>query len=199
MASGLTEADDLVVEDGSGVDDANSYSDIATVLAYTRLRQDANLAPWNTADESNQVAALIIATQYVDLRWRYEGIISFPGDDTTLPQALQWPRARAVTDRGISVPDDELPSDIVDATAEYAARAIDPVTFQARALLIDSVTQDASGRFITETLEQVGPLREQIKYSDTKATRKFADYGNADRIIKFSGLLSLAGERALRA
>lgn len=199
MANGLTESNDLIVEDGTGIDDANSYAARATIDEYVNLRQDAVLANWSIADESNQVAALIIATQYLDIRWCYKSSITNLGTDIILPQALQWPRLLLVDSRGVTIESDEIPTYIIDGLAEYASRAIDPVTFEARALLVDSVTQDPSGRFIKETFEQVGPLRELIKYSESKATRKIADYGNADRILRNSGLVVLgAGSMAIR-
>ena len=199
MASGLTESADLIVEDGSGIEDANSYSDIATALAYINLRQSAKLTPFKSAIESNRVAALILASEYIDLRWRYEGVITFPGDDVTLPQALQWPRDGAVDDRGLIVADDELPLSLVNATIEYAARAINPTTFDAQSLLSDRPVDDDSGKFITEKTEVLGPLRETTKWSGSKGRTTWVDYGNADRIMRNSGLLATSGERLVRA
>lgn len=198
MSTGLTEATDLIVEDGSGIDDANSYADRATISAYVNLRQDAVLSNWTVANESNQVAAAIIATQYLDLRWCFESSITNPGTDLLLPQALQWPRLLAVDSRGVTIEDDEVPTDIIDGLAEYAARAINPTTFEAQALLVDSVTQDPSGRFIKETFQQVGPLRELTKFSETKPRTTFQDYGNADRILRTSGLVIFSGNMAIR-
>lgn len=198
MATGLTEVADLIVEDGTGIDDANSYAALATITAYVNLRQDAVLSNWTIANESNQVAAAIIATQYLDLRWCYESTITNPGTDILLPQALQWPRLFAVDSRGVTVEEDEVPTYIIDGLAEYAARAINLTTFEAQALLVDSVTQDPSGRFITETLKQVGPLKSQVKYSETKGTKTFENYGNADRIIRTSGLVVFSGASAIR-
>ncbi len=194
MASGLTEAADLIVEDGTGIDDANSYASRATVEAYANLRQDVFAVAWTGADEPNQVAALVIASQYLDLRWRYEGVITNPGTDVLVTQKLQWPRTGVVDCRGVAVEDDEIPLTLEEACSEYAARAIDPVTGDARALLVDLESQDASGRNVIETLAEVGPLKEQIKYSKTKGTRTWANYGNADRIIRESGYLASAGE-----
>lgn len=193
MATGLTEAADLVVEDGTGKSDANSYNDIATVTAYCNLRQDSFTARWAEADEPNRVAALIIATQYLDLRWLWEGAITNVGDDLTLPQKLQWPREFTLDDRSVEIDNDEIPDRISEAISEYAVRALDPTTFDAVLLLPDLETQDAAGRHIIETLNQVGPLKEQTKYSSTKGRTRFPDYGTADRIIRKSGLILASG------
>jgi hypothetical protein len=199
MASGLTESADLIVEDGTGKDDSNSYSDLAGVTAYVNLRQDVNLLPWLGANESNRVAAAIIATQFLDLRWRYEGSIANPGDDEEVRQRLQWPRSGVYDDRGVEVEDDEIPELLAEAFAEYSARALDPTTFQARQLLTDQTTEDGTGarRRVKETYKKVGPIVNQVKYFG-RSSGKFADYGNADEIIKRSGYLSTAGERTVR-
>ena len=197
MASGLTEIADLILEDGTGIEDANSYNDIATVDAYANLRQDAPALAWIGADESNKVAALIIATQYLDLRWSYRGFITYPGSDALVTQKLQWPRDNVADSRGVPIAEDVIPIIISEACSEYAARAIDPATNEARALLNDLVTQDASGRSIIETLAVVGPLKEQFKYKSSGGRNRYTDYGTADRIIRDSGFLSGSGESAV--
>ena len=198
MASGLTEAGDLVVEDGTGKDDANSYSSIADADTYANERQVGAFIAWKDADESNKVAALIIATQYVDLRWRYVGSISVEDAGAGDPQALKWPRGPAVDADGIDV-SDEVASQIIDATVEYAARAIDPTTLEARELLFDEENLDSANRFIKLKREKLGPLEEETRYSESRATSKLRDYGRADKIIRESGLLAGAGERTVRA
>ncbi len=197
MASGLTEATDLKVEDGTGLDTSNSYVDRSDAQFYANLRQTLELQRFLEADESNQVAALIIATQYVDQRWVYEGAISVEDAGAGDPQALQWPRGPAFDSRGIDV-SDELPDQIIEATIEYAARAID-ADGEAQSLLPDPGRPDPAGRFITKTEDVVGPLRELRQYSAGKATTKFTKYPIPDDIIRKSGLLATSGERAIRA
>ena len=199
MASGLTEVDDLVVEDGTIVAGANSYNALADISAYATFRQDTAAVAWLSAGESDQVAAAIIATDYMDTRWSYSSTIADPGTDVLAAQDLEWPRLSQYDSRGVLVADDEVPGWITDAHAEYAMRAINTTTFAAQALLNDQVVQDASGRFIKETFQQVGPLRKQVKYSESKATRTWASYGNADRILRVSGLVYVgAGSMAVR-
>lgn len=197
MATGLTESANLIVEDGTGKTDANSYMTRAEVTTYVNLRQDVNLFPWTRANESNQVAALIIGTQYQDLRWAFRGVITNNDDDDAVPQRLQWPRTGVFDDRGIEIEEDEIPERLTDSLAEYAARAIDPTTFQARQLVVDLETEDASGRRIKETLQKVGPLVDQVKYF-SRSSSKFASYGNADEIIRKSGFVASTGERTVR-
>lgn len=202
MASGLTESADLVVEDGTGKDDANSFSSIATALAYTRLRQSGPLARWALADESNQVAALIIGTDYVCQRWQYVGAISVEDAGSGDPQALCFPRNNYGSDlydaRGIDVTD-TVPSQIIEATIEYACRALDSTTYQAIPLYFDPEVQDDAGRFVKMKREKLGPLEEETRYSESRAVGVTRSYTDADKIIRNSGLLAGAGERAVRA
>jgi hypothetical protein len=202
MASGLTESADLVVEDGTGKDDANSYSSIATATAYARLRQSGPLARWALADESNRVAALIIATDYVDRRWQYVGAISVEDAGSGDPQALAWPRNNYGGDlydvEGIDVTD-TVPLQVIEATIEYACRALDSTTYQAVPLYFDPEIQDDAGRFIKMKREKLGPLEEETRYSESRAVGYTRNYVNADKIIRNSGLLAGAGERAVRA
>jgi hypothetical protein len=199
MATGLTEAADLIVEDGTLVVDANSYNTIAFIDAYVNLRQDAVLSRWRNANEANKVAAAIIGTEYLDMRWAYGGDIVEAGDDVTLPQVLMWPRSDMFDARGVEIEEDEIPIILKNAHAEYAARSIVATTFAAGALLADSETQDPSGRFVTEKLKQIGPLKTHTKYSGSKGRQVFADYGNADRLIRMSGFLASSGETVFRA
>jgi hypothetical protein len=198
MATGLTESGHLIVEDGTGVADANSYGALSVVTAYVTLRQDSKLLPWLSADESNQVAAAIIATDYVDSRWRFCGEITYPGDDDTDPQGLRWPRSYMVDERGVEVEEDEIPIGLLDSWCEYVARAIDPTTNEARMLRTDLETEDASGRRVKEELKKIGPLVKQIKYQSGRAG-KWASYGNADELMKRSGFVVSAGSRTVRS
>ncbi len=200
MASGLTEAGDLIVEDGTGKDDANSYATIAEALAYGNVRQSEFLLRFKETDESNQVAALILATEYVDLRWNYIGNISVEDAGSGFPQALSWPRNNG----GVKIRDardidvtDTVPNQIVEATIEYAGRALDECG-DAQALFVDPSVPDSAGRFETLTREKIGPLEEEHRFSDTRGTTSTRKYITPDRIIKRSGLLSGSGAEQVR-
>ncbi len=200
MASGLTEAGDLIVEDGTGKDDANSYATIAEALAYGNVRQSEFLLRFKETDESNQVAALILATEYVDLRWNYIGNISVEDAGSGFPQALSWPRNNGgfkIRDaRDIDVTD-TVPNQIVEATIEYAGRSLDECG-DAQALFVDPSVPDSAGRFETLAREKIGPLEEEHRFSDTRGTTSTRKYITPDRIIKRSGLLSGSGAEQVR-
>ncbi len=201
MATGLTEAGDLIVEDGTGKDDANSFASISEALAYVNVRQSEFLLRFKEADESNRVAALILATEYVCLRWNYVGDISVEDAGSGFPQALCWPRNdggfKIFDARGIDVTD-TVPNQIVEATIEYAGRAINECG-DAQALFTDPDVPDSAGRFETLVREKIGPLEEERRFSDTRGITITRKYTVPDRIIKRSGLLGGGGaERVCR-
>lgn len=194
MADGLTESADLILEDGTGLVDANAFAGIAAADAYANLRQTGPFANWAIANESNHVAALIIATAYVEWRWSFAGAIF--QDDTDAPQALHFPVVALLDKDGRDV-SEMVPQTIEDATIEYAARSISPADFTAQLLQFDLDTQDTAGRSITLLRQKVGPLETETRYSGS-GRKGFANYGYADQLIKASGLLAGTGSGAIK-
>ncbi len=115
----------LVVEDGTGKSDANSYAARATADAYFEGR--LNATAWTGATEGNRDIALVMATRTIDALFRFHG---WKRVET---QALQWPRIEVpdVDLPGAQVPglrwsgctylpEDEVPAAVVNATCELA-------------------------------------------------------------------------------
>ena len=73
----------LIVEDGTGLANADSYASAATADAYATAM---GLTAWATATAGQKDIALRRATQYIDARY------TFRGQRVTEAQALQWPR-----------------------------------------------------------------------------------------------------------
>jgi hypothetical protein len=94
----------LIVEDGTGLADADSYLSLAGADAYHGALGNGS---WATAAAAEREAALRRATQYLDTRYRWRG------EPLTDTQALAWPRTAAAW------PVKRLQ----DATAELALRA----------------------------------------------------------------------------
>jgi len=188
-------AADIIVEDGTGLDTANSYVSIADGDVYHEHRSNS---AWTEATQDRKATALIHATEYLDMRWKFVGSPTFPGDPTNLAQALQWPRTddAFITDaRGNQYADDEIPFWIVNATLEYALAYL--VTGR---LLPDPTVPDDAGRFVTLKREKLGPLEEETRFSDSKAvTTSTRKYALADRIIRQSGLTESGSDKAIRA
>lgn len=119
----------LIKEDGSGLANANAYTDVAEGDAYHEGHLYAT--DWTGANSGTKAAALVMATRLIDAYFQFRG---FKAHDT---QALQWPRelARdgdALSLPGVSVlaPRDEyfasnaVPKLLLDATIETARELI---------------------------------------------------------------------------
>lgn len=73
----------IVVEDGTGLADADVYVSQADADAYFAKR---NNAAWAAASDDAKAAALVAATSYLDLRYKFKGC------RLSASQALEWPR-----------------------------------------------------------------------------------------------------------
>jgi hypothetical protein len=107
----------LVVEDGSGLPDANVYVDIPYVSAYLLGEQ---LAAWGALSESEQEAAIVRATRAVD------ALYDWKGTRKTLDQSLNWPRSN-VTYEGFEITG--VPAAVRRATAEAVGLVLDGAEF----------------------------------------------------------------------
>lgn len=99
----------LIVEDGTGIADAESYLAVADADTYHANRNNETWSDYSTAEKE---AALRKATQYIDGRWGRR----FSGEMLSMSQALCWPRTP--TDWP-----DEIPIPLKHACAELALRA----------------------------------------------------------------------------
>ncbi len=104
----------MVVEDGTGLEGANSYASENTLDDYC----DARGITLATGDAE---AALVRATAWIDntYRARFSGS-RLNGRD----QALEWPRSNVYDNAGEAVDDDAVPTEIVNATCEAAIREL---------------------------------------------------------------------------
>lgn len=73
----------LICETGGGLPNANSYADVPTAITYFASR---NLERWTDALASEQSAALIRATDYLDASYVYRSV------KLSETQALECPR-----------------------------------------------------------------------------------------------------------
>ena len=105
----------LVVEDGTGKSDANSYVSLTECNTYHIDRSNSD---W-TGDDPTKEAALIRATQYLDSHYRSR-FLGYRGSEA---QALEWPRYDVEDDNGYWL-DGEIPQELKYATCELALRAL---------------------------------------------------------------------------
>lgn len=79
----------LVVEDGTGLANADSYVSAADATAYHELFSNA---AWASAASDAKDVALRKATQYLDSHYKFKGV------PRTVSQALSWPRVNYGTE-----------------------------------------------------------------------------------------------------
>ena len=105
----------IIVEDGSGLPDANSYVSMDDAAAYCAARG----LTFATSPSAPGEAALIRATAAIDAAYRGR----FPGYKANgRDQALEWPRGQAYDFEGLLIAGDEVPQEIINATCEAAVR-----------------------------------------------------------------------------
>jgi hypothetical protein len=123
----------LVVEDGTGIADAQTYNDEAALVAYALARGLTLAAP----------AAALLLLKAAD---RMAGL-DYLGDRATRDQALDFPRNGVCID-GHSYDADELPAALKQAELAFA--------FAANSVeLMPAAATDGQGQIIEET---VGPI-----------------------------------------
>lgn len=105
---------DLVVEDGSGVEDANTYVDVETADEFFTNR---NESAW-TGSADQKAAALIKAAQYLQTVSTYKGVKAEAG------QALKWPRDGVYDEDGYAVDITTIPQGVINAQLVLARYAL---------------------------------------------------------------------------
>jgi len=109
----------IIIEDGTGKSDAESFISVETASAYFTARGVTTWDALDTGEETvNREAALRKATDYLTAvyRDRWEGV------RYTETQALDWPRAGVVRDSW-QVDTDEIPIEVQRAEAELALKS----------------------------------------------------------------------------
>lgn len=136
----------FIVETGAIVADANAYIDVAFLDAYFA---DRNVALSET--QAQKEAAIIIATQYVNLNNRWKGVI------VSDVQPLPFPRKRVYDDEGRELSDTAIPTLLKNATAEYARRQ-----------LIADIQPDVdteTGAIVSKK-DKIGDLETEVQYQE---------------------------------
>ena len=105
----------LIVEDGTGLANAQSYISTADADTYHSARGNSD---WAAADIADKEAALVKASEYLDGKYGKRWI----GIRYSSTQALDWPRDGAYDERGVSI--DGVPSKLTAAAAVVALKVI---------------------------------------------------------------------------
>jgi hypothetical protein len=99
----------LIVEDGTGKVDANSYVSVDDAMAYASAR-----GVTLPTDPSAVESLIVKSMDYIEAqRARFQGEKTYPDH----PQALQWPRACVEID-DYPFPEDAIPKELVAATCQ---------------------------------------------------------------------------------
>lgn len=139
----------LIVEDGTGVENADSYATAADTTTYWTARPTASLSnAWVTADDANKDSALRMATDYLDFYYDWMGY------QVSGTQSLKWPR-NGVYDALRNPYTGVIPPALKRACMELAARAL------AGDLLADSSQEDSV------VSEKIGPIETTFRQGST--------------------------------
>jgi len=168
----------FVVEDGTGLSNANSYLSVADADTY-----HANVtrsSDWTAATAASRENGLIVATQYLYIRFQGR----WRGYRNTRSQALAWPRYSVEDDDGYVLDAASLPQKLQDACAEMALRVVLGDN------LLGTVTE--TGEIVSESVS-VGPISESKTYAGGKPYGY--EYPKLDALVR---ALIAAGDTIIR-
>lgn len=100
----------LIEEDGSLVDNANTYASLSYVDAFC---SDLGLTSWASCSTATREAAILRGMAYIES-------LSFKGYKSDAAQALKWPRDGVYDEDGYAIEDDEIPANLLRAVARAA-------------------------------------------------------------------------------
>jgi hypothetical protein len=169
----------FIVEDGTGLANANSYASVADTNVYFAERGQS---AWTGTDEAKE-QLLVLATDYIELRWgqRLLGVKEFPS-----VQFLSFPRTGIDGYTGI-------PVCLKRATAEYALLA-------KSGKLAPEPVFDVSGKTVEARRTKVGPIETDISFAKTgpgAVAPTFRPYPTADALMR-PLLAPSGGNRVIR-
>ncbi len=162
----------LVVEDGTGLANADSYLSLADATAYL-LRQGKFTLAETTGNVNNNAAYPLLqevhmwkAAQYVDFLCQGKAV----GIKVSGTQALVWPRRKVARDGRW---EDGSPAPVVPDNVKWAQAEAAELSASGEPLLNvsdqNSTSSGAAGQLILER-EEIGPLVEERRYSSTAST-----------------------------
>lgn len=169
----------FVVENGSGLSNANAY--LSEAEANTYNSDHAVDAAWSAASTEDKEKSIRLATQYIDARY----IRKWFGRRVQRDQALDWPRTGVVDADRFLIDSDIVPQEVKDATAEMALRSLKGE---------DLMPDIANPGSITSERVKVDVIEEETRYSGGRSQIK--RFRLVDNLLR--GLVSPVGfmERA---
>lgn len=162
----------LIIQTWPQTPGANSYGDVVGFKAHHDLR----LQSYSAYTDPQIEASLVAATEYLDMRFAYNGW------KTVAEQSTEFPRNDLYNARGDLV--QGVPTHVVKAAYEYAIRWL-----RNGFTLIPDPEQDASGRSVKATQVDVGPVSERVEYSEFSNYR-LPEYPYPDGLLKSQGFVA---------
>ena len=155
----------VVQNDAGTAENANAYVTVEELRAYWEDR-GVFLTTWGDIECQ---AAIVKASQYIDIRFTYMGLRT-EGDD----QPTEWPRTVATT----------IPNGVKWACCEYAYHSANvPLTVQAQ----------SSDRLIVKERKKLSVMETEIEYAGGKSSQRFNVYTVADSLLQRTGFVSNSG------
>lgn len=126
----------MIVEDGTGLTDSNSYVSVVFADDYFSTR---GVSKWETLSNTEKEQMLIKATDYID------GIFQWKGKKLVSSQALRFPRENLYDYEGGKI--EGVPTAVKQATCEAASLIADgTILFQ---------TADSNGDVVSEKIGEL--------------------------------------------
>lgn len=153
----------LIVEDGSGVTNANSYGDLIGARAYA-----ADRGVVLSTDDDVVTSQMINAMDYLESK-------DYLGAPISFTQPLSWPRKQLQYDPDTPVPEDVIPPQLVDAQYQL-------VIEQFNGIKIQPSTSGASGTAGAIIEKRVDVL--MTRYSDRIGTTSQPMMPKVDALLR---------------
>jgi hypothetical protein len=160
----------FIVEDGTGIVDANSYVEVSFVNQYAENYCPEKLSDWNALTEEEKQSAIIQGSIYIDKNFTFKGHVK------SCVQGLLFPRVCLYDPCGNEIADvvpDANYGSVKKATAEYALRA-------AFEKLNPDPPQDLTGR-----VTMIKGCCSTVSYSDLYGAVTTKKYPSADKFLKY--------------
>lgn len=157
----------LIVEDGSGLPNAEAYVSIAYTDTYLQKYHSAYYTDtWSPMTTALKEERLRNGAAYLDSK--YHG--QWKGDRTNKTQAMAWPRIGVEDDDGFYVASNEMPDRLLRANVEAAIR--------------DGLELDVNvGEFgVTSESKSLDVLSKSVTWNGAKNTQK--QFPKIDRLLQ---------------
>lgn len=161
----------LIVEDGSGKPDAESYASVSDTTAY--FQKVGDNAAWTAATPTAQEQALRAATSYLDSTYQARWL----GTRSSGTQRLDWPRFGVVVDE-YTLPQAPLPRQLQEATAELAASHLEAVAAGTGGLIPDVTDAPLMSKAVS-----VGTVSKSVTYATPSYGAKMTWYRQAELLV----------------